>query len=98
MDKEDYELYKTLDDPLIVHRGVSLSHAERSMSWTLDLEKAEWFAHRLTTKFQKPRILTTKITKDQAIAYFTGRSESEVLIDPRALKSLIIHTTWLDSK
>lgn len=48
MDEEEYAVYQSLEDPVTVYRGVTSYNAKniKALSWTLDRDTAEWFAHR----------------------------------------------------
>jgi hypothetical protein len=52
------------------------------MSWTLDREKAIWFAERQTHDDELPRVLlTAHAKKSDAHALLLGRQENEIVID-----------------
>ena len=87
MTPDEYERYRTLEDPLIVYRGVTSYNADnvRALSWTLDREKAEWFAHRFG---EKGTVYEAKIDKAHVYAFFSSRNESEVIVDPAFLNEL----------
>ena len=54
------------------------------MSWTLDEEKAKWFATRFDSDMQV--VYSTTIQKLDILAYFTERGENEIVVDPDTLK------------
>lgn len=87
MTPDEYERYRTLEDPLIVYRGVTSYNADnvRALSWTLDREKAEWFAHRFG---EEGTVYEAKIDKAHVYAFFSSRNESEVIVDPAFLAEL----------
>lgn len=48
MDEGELRQYQELEDTVTVYRGVTSYNAKniKALSWTLDRETAEWFAHR----------------------------------------------------
>lgn len=89
MDEEELGLFAELPDVLKIYRGIRYQSAVRGLSWTLDRDKAVWFAKRFRLDRQ-PILLTTEIQKSQAIAYLIGRNESEIVVHPKAPSKLII--------
>lgn len=52
-------------------------------SWTTDRDKAEWFAHRFAAfEDSEPALSIGSVLRQDVLAYFTGRNESEILIAP----------------
>ena len=56
------------------------------MSWTLDRKTADWFAHRFG---EEGTVYEAQIRKEHILALFTGRNESEVIVDPRHLEQIM---------
>lgn len=81
MDNESRARFDSLPDPVRIYRGCSPKYA-RGMAWTTDIDTAAWFAHRLGGNL----ILTAVHPKGKVLAFFNGRNESEVVIDPRRIK------------
>lgn len=87
---EDRVQFDALPETMTVYRGYSHPDARDGLAWTLDQKKAEWFAHWAhrsgrTQHHGAPAptgrwIATATVTKDQVVAYFGERSESEVVI------------------
>lgn len=51
-------------------------------SWTTERETALWFAHRFANLEQGTAALSTgTVNKADVLAYFTGRNESEILVE-----------------
>ena len=48
-------------------------------------ETAEWFANRFKGK---GKVYRAKIRKEDILAVFLGRNESEVIVDPKNLKEI----------
>lgn len=59
----------------------------KALSWTLDRNTAEWFAHRFG---KDGTVYTARIKRDDIYAYFSGRKESEVIVDPDRLKKIMV--------
>ena len=57
----------------------------RALSWTLDRQTAEWFAHRFG---ENGTVYEAQIDKKHIYAYFSGRNESEVIVDPSYLTNI----------
>lgn len=91
MAPEDLSIYNTLPNDITVWRGVSSKSKfrERGFSWTLDRERAEWFALANTHEGQ-PIVLERKITKASVLMCSTF--EEEVVVNPLALTSIAIRT------
>ena len=84
MDDRERKCLEELPDPVTIYRGVRSDHAKGvyALSWTLDHEKARWFANRYGRQGQ---VYEAKIQKDHIHALFHGRGESEVIVDPKYL-------------
>jgi hypothetical protein len=76
MTAEDLAAYAELPQTLTVYRGEC---NDGGISWTTDRKVAKFFAHRNINE-STGRVLKRKIQKNAIFAYFTSRSESEVLL------------------
>lgn len=87
MNDEEYTLFQGLDNVVTIYRGVTSYNAKniKAMSWTLNRDTAEWFAHRFG---EDGTVYEAQIEKKHIYAIFTGRNESEVIIDPKYLLNL----------
>lgn len=87
MEKDEYEYFKELDDTVTVYRGVTSYNAKnlKGLSWTLNPETAEWFANRFG---EDGTVYEAQIAKAHIYAYFKGRNESEVIVDPKHLMDI----------
>ena len=87
MDEEDYQQFQDLDDVVTVYRGVTSMNAKnvKALSWTLDRDTAEWFAHRFG---ENGTVYEAQIQKQHIYAYFSGRNEDEVIVDPKYLTEI----------
>lgn len=72
-----------LPDLVTIWRGTSgltFSRAIRGLSWTLDRERAQWFAQRNAKRYGIPRVLQAQVPR-RLIMYFSDeRKESEVVV------------------
>jgi hypothetical protein len=100
MTLEERRALETMPDTLTIYRGFSGKGTLRGWSWTTDREKGEWFARRPTGPQQPaptdPTLVEATVRKSDVIAYFAGRNESEIVVDPRKVK--IVSTTVLKPK
>lgn len=94
MREEDRAVYVKLPDAITVYRG-SWKDCESGLSWTTDRQRAEWFARRLLKQGEKGVVTQGTAAKRDVIAYFGGRNESEVVINPRLVrdKSIVYRFT-----
>ena len=76
-----------LADKLIIYRGVTTFNAKniKALSWTVDRQKAEWFAHRYG---ESGTVYKTEIDKAKVLAYFIHRGESEIIVNPKDLNTI----------
>ena len=79
MTPEERKALRDLPTTLNIYRGISHPNKDGGMSWTIDRNKAEWFARRFGNH---SRVLTGRVTRDAVYAFFLGRGESEVVVDP----------------
>lgn len=88
MDEEEFQQYQELEDPVTIYRGVTSYNAKniRALSWTLDRDTAEWFAHRFG---EEGSVYEAQIQKSHILAFFGGRNESEVIVDPKHLEQIM---------
>ena len=89
MDQKDWQRYQSLGDPVTGYRGVASADKGnvKALSWTLDRKTAEWFAHRFG---KDGTVYTAQIKKDDICAYFSGRKESEVIVNPDRLEKIMV--------
>lgn len=92
MNKEELEIYKQLDDVVTVYRGVSEYNKNniKVLSWTLDKEKAEWFANRWKTIGY---VYQAKINKNDIIAFCDQRAEKEIIVNYNKLYDIELVNT-----
>lgn len=87
MSKEDLEQLNQLPDEFNVYRGHT-KYNRSGYSWTMSYHLAQWFA----TRFDKDGKVTKGICKkSDVIAVLIGRSEFEIIVDPKLVteKSIV---------
>jgi hypothetical protein len=77
--KDVFQTLSALPDEFTVYRGGSPD----GFSWTLKKETAEWFSRRFRSEDDHLPVWEITIPKSKAIAYFTDRSEEEILWIPK---------------
>jgi len=77
MDWDEQMAYEGLGETVTVYRGYQPGLNKDGISWTVNREKAEWFATRFG---KKGKVLEKQVSKRDIIAVFTGRNEYEVVI------------------
>ena len=87
MRDSDKELFSSLDDCVTIYRGVTDYNRTniRALSWSLDYKTAQWFAGRFD---QEGTVYQATINKKDILAVFTGRNESEIIVDPKCLQNI----------
>ncbi len=87
MTKEEKEVYDNLDERVTIYRGVTPENEKniRALSWTLEYDKAEWFANRFSSN---GTVYQAEIDKNHILAFFNGRNESEVVVNPKYLQDI----------
>lgn len=85
MTQEEYGIYQSIPEKIVLYRGVANGRAEKGMSWTNNQEKAEWFMNRFG-----PNGYLLKMTaqKKDILAYFNRRDEYEYLVYPKKYERL----------
>lgn len=84
LDDEEREALEKMDDHIEIYRGGS-EHNIDGWSWSTDIEKARFFANRYAGEGTRVLARAT-VAKEDIIGYLTGRSESEVVVDPADLE------------
>lgn len=100
MTPDECHALDAMPDTLTIYRGYAGEGTWRGWSWTTDREKGEWFARRppapMADTPTDPTLVEATVSKSDVIAYFTGRNEFEIVVDPRKVK--IVSTTVLKPK
>jgi hypothetical protein len=76
---DDQEGFDKLPEKLTLYRGVDFVFelTPEGPSWTRSRETAKFFAVRMA----KGHLYTATVNKSDALAYFSGRGESEIILD-----------------
>lgn len=83
MDEEERALLAAMPDTLTVYRGTPKPDLNgEGMSWTLNRDKAVWFAKRFREDGDDVTVITGTVAKRDVLAYFTGRNEDEIVVFP----------------
>jgi hypothetical protein len=92
-DQQARPYIEPLQWPMRIYRGCSRPRV-RGVSWTMDREVAEGFArgHR-GVPVPNPVIAEAVVEREAVFAVLYERGESELLIDPRRLRKLVV-TDW----
>lgn len=86
MSEEEYEKFSSLPETVEIYRGIQSKKAKvKAMSWTLSLDKAKWFANRWG---QNNKVVKVLMPKRNILAYFKGRGEEEIVINPKRLTKI----------
>lgn len=86
MTRDERRELAALPDPFPIWRGVAALDADRAedaadaRSWTLDRDKAEWFARRGAFGGRLPFVLHAHVPKFDVFALLNGRDEREILL------------------
>ena len=85
MTPEDYEVFLSLPEKIIVYRGVAVGRNPYGISWTDDLDMATWFSNRFNRKEKTGYIQKAIVDKENVLAYFNTRNEKELVCNiPKA--------------
>lgn len=94
MDEDERVALAALPDEFTIYRGFKhpLEHGQVcGLSWTLDRERAVWFASRwLDDLVDEPAVATARVKKSDVIAHFLGRGEQEIVVLPEHLIDLVV--------
>ena len=95
MEQEERKALAALPDRLTIYRGVHIKKGTlRGLSWTLDRERAEWFANRWAKR--RPYLVEAEVLKSDVRAYFLDRNEAEIIVLPNRLVSHTVKNIPLD--
>jgi hypothetical protein len=83
MTEVERELFNKLPEELTIYRGCSDKEIESGnlrFSWTLDEKVAKFFAKKYKKNLNaKCSVITKIVDKSSVLAYFTGRTEEEII-------------------
>lgn len=84
MDDDEYVTWLALPEVVTVYRGFSVDpdadeiDNDGASSWTLDEDKAWWFARRFAHQGE-PRVAVGTVRREDVLAYLDSRGESEIV-------------------
>jgi hypothetical protein len=85
MDESERAILASFDGRVKVYRGFRRPGRHLAPSWTLDAARAQWFARRAIDRGTGGYLATVTVPKASVIAYFGGRGEQEIVLDPAEL-------------
>lgn len=85
MDENEYEQYLSLPEEITVYRGIRGRGRLEALSWTTDIEQAEWFAKRWD---KNGKVYSATVDKEDVLALFASRGESELVVDFMKLRDI----------
>lgn len=88
MGEDDRLQHDSLPSEFTIYRGTNYKSSVRGLSWTLDPDKAEWFARRFKTKKNSIIVVSAQVRKICTLAYFGSRNEQEIVVDPLELRNM----------
>jgi hypothetical protein len=90
MDEDDRKTFRELPEELTLYRGTCAPDGIGcGMAWTLDRDKAQWFADRFqSVTGSEPTVIEGHVAKLHCLAYFGGRAEQEIVVFPEFVKIL----------
>lgn len=85
----DHAALAAMVDPLAIYRGCC-GHNQNGYSWSLDPQRAEYFASPSQGWTNAPRrfIASGKVKKTSVLAYITRRNEEEIVVLPASVTDL----------
>jgi hypothetical protein len=89
MSENDICAFNSLPEQIEVWRGTAYKRSVNGLSWTLDPEKAAWFARRFCWKSRVPLVAKGIEQRGDFLAYFGDRDEQEIV----SMQVSIISTT-----
>lgn len=81
MNKDEYAYYQSLPQTITAYRGVAVGRNPNGLSWTCNLDTAEWFANRYNTESKQGYVQSIEVDKSYVLAYFNNRDEDELVLD-----------------
>lgn len=88
--EEKAALAKDFDDEITVYRGFHIEGRSRGLSWSTNSITAKFFARRLAMEGDTPMLATGTVSRSDVIAFFDGRSETEIVVLPENVRNIEI--------
>ena len=77
MSAKDLLIFESLPEKVEAWRGTNHKRGLNGLSWTLDQEKAVWFARRFA--WEPSLLAKALVDKGDVVAYFGERNEREIV-------------------
>lgn len=101
MREEEWESIKYLPDELTIYRGgfavsKDLKHLKTGLSWTLDLETAQYFSYLYAQTAHNAKadgvkvVAKATISRKNVIAFFVANGEEEIVTNPKYIRDFEI--------
>lgn len=88
MDADEKAVLAGLPEKFTVYRGTFIfPDGFRGMSWTINRDKAVWFAHRYKPAKFDPWLISGTVSKRSVIAYLDNRNEAEIVVLPEHVRN-----------
>lgn len=87
MDEEERKTLEDMPKELTIYRGTKYRSSAYSLSWTIDRDRAVWFARRFRSG--NGYLAETIISKTNVLAYLANRNESEIVCLPKKSKIVV---------
>jgi hypothetical protein len=84
---DDESQWANLPPVLTVYRGQEAGH-KPGISWTLNPVQARFFARRYATPEDHPVVHEGMLHKKRVLAFFDGRKEQEVVVEPKHVTTI----------
>ena len=99
MDDKESKALVSFPEIITVYRGVCAKQYREGLSWTLDKDKAEWFAKRFSYDNAVVVVYECQVPKSAVLAFFDGR-EKEIILDYNCLKNCVVkeYEIFVDNK
>jgi hypothetical protein len=79
MSVDDQSIFNSLPEQFEVWRGASYKTGINGLSWTLNENKAAWYARRFRSRPNVPIVAKGTVLKRDVLAYFGERHKSEII-------------------
>lgn len=82
MSEDEREALAAMADRFTIYQGHTFDRDD-GWSWTTDEKTAVWFARRFASmEDSTPLVTVATVDKSEVVAYFLGRGEHEIIVDP----------------
>jgi glycerol kinase len=87
MSEEEQQVIKSFSETITIWRGVRGKKYTRGLSWTIDRDKAIWFAKRFSSK-NAVLLIEGTVKRTHVLAHFIGRNEQEIVALPKNVEKI----------